>query len=80
MLKKRWLQIAIVCTTVLVLSLATGVVYQANATMQDMTLHPASGQLVIVDGTDKYARRFDGTGHEISASCYCLSLQARKLD
>lgn len=48
MLKKRRVQIAIVFTTILVLLLAIGTAYQANATTQDMMLYPAPGELIAV--------------------------------
>ncbi|MEO1287223.1 MAG: hypothetical protein AAFV93_05605, partial [Chloroflexota bacterium] len=54
MLNKRWLRISIVCTAILALLLTVGTAYQSNVTRQDMSLYPAPGEIITVDGTDMH--------------------------
>lgn len=43
-----------VMVILLVVSLITGTIYQSKATAYDMTLYPAPGDLIAVDGTDMH--------------------------
>lgn len=51
---QRWFQLVIVMITLLVVLLITGTIYQSNATAHDMTLYPAQGDLIAVDGSDMH--------------------------
>ena len=54
MFHQRWFKVTIVMTTLLVVLLTTGTIYQSNATAHDMSLYPAPGELITVDGFDMH--------------------------
>ena len=51
---QRWFKLAIGVAILLTVSLITGIFYQSNATTHDMTLYPAPGERITVNGSDMH--------------------------